>query len=616
MSDSLFRYYETELTFIRKLAQEFAAKYPAAAARLQLEPDRSADPHVERLIEAFALLAGRIRHKIDDDFPELTDALLSVIYPHVLAPMPSLATVQFTLAPNRASPDGVVIPKHSPLHSASVNGQYCKFRTTGAVQLWPIKVSEAKLHPPPFPTGLKAPVEANAALRLQLQCTGEVPFHALNISSLRVHLLGENTLTAALYGLILNDAISVAFLDPQQPKNHVTLAAAEVLHPVGFDDAEALLPYPPNVFQGYRLLSEYFAYQPRFLSFELAGWPVVRQQMKPGAIVDVVIFLKQSHPRLEQLTEPGMFRFGCTPVVNLFEQTAEPIPLTHQRTEYRITPAVSQPQGHEIFRIQQVTVAGTQGGDREYAPFYHTRHSDDRKQPVAYWYASRRPSLVNDDRGTDLYLHLVDAGFNPHTARTDDTIVVRTLCTNRDLPTRLPRVGDEVKLELAFASPGATVRCIRNPTAPLRPGEARGRAWRLVSHLNLNHLPFTSDEQGLEALRGLLQLYIPSDPDAEPQAAALARQAVEAIVGFQSKRSATWVGQGELAGMVRGLDIAIKLDEAKFVNQSGLLFASVLEQFFALSVTVNSFTRTTVKFKQSDTPLRRWPARCGERVLV
>src|SRR5262245_8500494 len=95
MSEELYPYYQDELHFIRRLANELAQKYPVAAARLQIERDRAADPHVERLIEAFALLAARVRHKIHDEFPELTDAVLSVVYPHTLAPVPSLATVQF-----------------------------------------------------------------------------------------------------------------------------------------------------------------------------------------------------------------------------------------------------------------------------------------------------------------------------------------------------------------------------------------------------------------------------------------------------------------------------------------------------------------------------------------
>ncbi len=102
MSEALYPYYERELLFIRQLAQEFAKRYPAAAGRLLLEPNRSSDPHVERLIESFALLAGRVHHKLDDEFPELTDAMLGVLYPHYLAPVPSMAIIQFDLDPGRS----------------------------------------------------------------------------------------------------------------------------------------------------------------------------------------------------------------------------------------------------------------------------------------------------------------------------------------------------------------------------------------------------------------------------------------------------------------------------------------------------------------------------------
>src|SRR5215471_1932995 len=118
MSERLFTYYERELSFIRHLAQDFARDHMAAASRLLLEPNRSVDPHVERLIEAFALLAARVHHKLDDDFPELTDALLGVLYPHYLAPIPSVAIVQFPLDPGRVElPAGFQIQKGSRLHT-------------------------------------------------------------------------------------------------------------------------------------------------------------------------------------------------------------------------------------------------------------------------------------------------------------------------------------------------------------------------------------------------------------------------------------------------------------------------------------------------------------------
>ena len=76
MADDLLPLYERELTFLRQHAAEFAAKYPKIASRLLLEADKCEDPHVERLIEGFAFLTARIQHKIEDEFPEITDALL------------------------------------------------------------------------------------------------------------------------------------------------------------------------------------------------------------------------------------------------------------------------------------------------------------------------------------------------------------------------------------------------------------------------------------------------------------------------------------------------------------------------------------------------------------
>src|ERR1700676_857404 len=118
MSDALYKYYEHELTFFRQDAPDFAKKYPAIAGRLRLERGISVDPHVERLIEGFALLAGRVHRKLDDEFPELTDALLSVLYPHYLAPIPSMAMVQFEVDPSRLqAKNGYVIPRHSRLQT-------------------------------------------------------------------------------------------------------------------------------------------------------------------------------------------------------------------------------------------------------------------------------------------------------------------------------------------------------------------------------------------------------------------------------------------------------------------------------------------------------------------
>ena len=210
MSDTLYPYYERELHFIRQRAREFARQYPAAAGRLLLEPTRSVDPHVERLIESFALLAGRIHHKLDDEFPELTDALLGVLYPHYLAPLPSMAVLQFDLDVGQAPAlDGFRIGRHSALLTNPLEYQpgkrlACEFRTGYPVTLWPVAVAAAVLQPPPFPAALSPPAGTKAVLRLQVECRGEAQFSSITLDKLRLYLAGDDQVGARLYALLFN----------------------------------------------------------------------------------------------------------------------------------------------------------------------------------------------------------------------------------------------------------------------------------------------------------------------------------------------------------------------------------------------------------------------------
>src|SRR5687768_3861766 len=99
--EELLRHYEQELTHLRRMGVEFARKYPKVAGRLELSPDQCADPYVERLIESFAYLSARIRHNIESEFPQVPAALLSILYPHYLNPVPSMAIAHFDVDPTQ-----------------------------------------------------------------------------------------------------------------------------------------------------------------------------------------------------------------------------------------------------------------------------------------------------------------------------------------------------------------------------------------------------------------------------------------------------------------------------------------------------------------------------------
>ncbi len=623
MSQTLYPYYERELLAIRQLAQEFARQYPAAAGRLMLEPGRSTDPHVERLIEAFALLAGRVHHKLDDEFPELTDGLLNVLYPHYLAPVPSCLVAQFVADPARTPLlDGFTIPRHTEVVTQPVNDLRCRYRTAYPVTLWPVAVAEARLQGPPWqglrlPPGFRLPDGTAAVLRLQLDCQAGARFADLSLERLRFHLVGENQVCAELYELLLNHASQVTLVPADQPAApRLDLPPPQALAPVGFEPDEGLFPYPPQSFPGYRLLTEFFAFPAKFWFVDLIG---LGRACRAGfgRRADVLICLKRTSPNLEKAVEAGTFRVGCAPAVNLFAQTAEPIPVTQARYEYRVVPQADQPYGIEVYSVDEVSGVDPGGGPEPvaYRPFFDITHPGGLSRE-AYWYASRRASTRDGDRGTEVYLNLVDRGWDPLMPATT-TLVVRTTCTNRDLAAQLQRAGDQLALELKLAAPVAEIRCVRTPTLPLRPPRRRrGSYWRLLSHLSLNHLSIADPDEGRLALQEILRLYDFSDPESGHQRAEVHALLVEGLLGVSSRRVVGRTGEAAAAGFCRGVEVTVELDEEKYVGTGAFLFASVLERFLGLYASVNSFTQLVAKAKQGEQVIKRWPPRAGDKPLL
>ncbi len=617
MSEPIYRYYERELLFIRQQAQEFARQYPGAAGRLLLEPNRSVDPHVERLIEAFALLAGRVQHKLDDEFPELTDALFSVLYPHYLAPVPSLGVIQFVPDPTRTPmKNGFLLARHSRVRTRPIHDLPCKYRTAYPVRLWPLAVTAARLQPPPFPPDFRPPPGTAAAVRLTLEGQAGAKFADLSLQSLRFHLMGENQTSAALYEVLLNHALGVV-LRPidDSTRRPISLPAAQALRPVGFEADEALLPYPARSFAGYRLLTEFFAYPPKFLFFDLAG---LEQACRAGfgRSLEVVIFLDRTSPALEQGVDAGTFRLGCTPVVNLFEQVCEPIALTQARYEYRVVPDVAQPLGMEVYSVDEVMSTDPAAGvTTVYEPFYSFKHTAGPDERRAFWYMSRRPATREGDRGTDVFLTLVDLDFEPRLPAAS-TLLVRTTCSNRDLAGHLQRAGDQLHLELEGVAPLAGIRCVRSPTLPLRPPRRRGAFWRLVSHLSLNHLSISDPVEGKAALQEILRLYDFSDPESGQQLAEVNRLLIEGLTAVASRRVVGRTGTPAASGFCRGVEVTVEFDEEKYIGTGVYLFASVLERFLGLYASLNSFTQLVARTKQGEGVLKKWPPRAGEVALV
>jgi type VI secretion system protein ImpG len=605
MSDELLSYYNSELTYLREMGAEFAARYPSVASRLALESDRCEDPHVERILEGVAFLTARIRHKIDDEFPEITEALLGVLHPQLLCPVPSLTVVQFILGRGQGNAgEAITLERGSRIRSRPIGRTSCRFRTVYPVKLWPIEVEAARLEPDRLVIDGK-PAEAVALLQLTLRATGGATFNRLPIDELRFHLDGNGSLPCTLYELLLNHTVSVWVSGTAGDGRVVTVALPSgAIEPVGFGRGESLCDDEDPSTQGGRLLREYFAFPEKFLFFDLTGLNRITG-LDLGDKVDILIFLDAA-PRDDVSMRAENFRLGCTPVVNLFTTFADPIALDHTQFEYRVVPDVDPPSAAEVYTID--SVSGSGGADCSdpvlYEPFYSIRHASCKDPSSASWYATRRPSSRKDDAGTDVDIAFVDPGFNASLPACE-TVTVKLTCTNRDLPALLPFGGDDEVFQLEGRAPVSRVRCLRKPSRPLRPPLGRSAQWRLISNLALNHLSLVDSERGLDALREVLTLH-------DVAGTAVSRQQVAGISRVSSRRVPGRTGRA----VTLGVEVTVEFDEAHFVGGGLFLMASVLERFLGLHASVNAFSQLVATTRQREGVVKRWPPRSGERSLL
>ena len=624
MSDTLLPYYDRELAAIKRLAAEFADTHPKIAGRLRLSADAVDDPHVARLLEGVAFLAGRVHHRLDDEFPELTDALLGLLYPHYLAPMPSCMVVQLDCQADLALP--ARLPAGTAVDTEPVHGETLRYRSTSAVTLWPVEVENIRLSglpivAPPNP----AAAGASAVLRITLKCLSpDMTFQQLGVDRLRFFLRGPANQTLPLYELVCGHAISVAYADAAADTAPVIVPPTSIT-PAGFAPEEALLPWSARGFSGFRLLTEYFAFPEKFLFIDFARIDT-KTMMSGGNKLEIFVYLDRPAPELERSIGPTALALGCTPLINLFSQRCEPIRLTHTDTEYRIVPDARRPRAAEVWSVDRVRETLPDGSFRPWRPFYRLSESETATParggttpqapsaatqtgtaPGGFFHVARRPASPGVP-GTEVFVAPHDPQFDPDKPA-DAVLSVDALCLNRDLPTDLPFGGGHPTLRLVEgAAAVAAIRAVTPPTTTLRPPLRERGFWRLISHLSLGHLAVSGGTDGANALKEILRLY-------DLRETAETRSAIDAMTGI-SARPGVARAPGRSGAFCRGLDVTIEFDPRTWQASGLYLLASVLNHFLALHGTINSFTRTTITLRGRPGTAATWPARSGTRVLA
>jgi type VI secretion system protein ImpG len=622
MDPRLLQYYNLELQHLREMGAEFAQQFPKIAARLGMNGLEVTDPYVERLLEGVGFLAARVHLKLDAEFPRFTQALLESIYPHYLAPTPSMLVAQCT--PDTSDPNlatGFTMPRGSTMHGVMGAGDAtsCEFRTAHDVRLWPVEIASASYfsYAPDLPlNALPVGQRIKGGVRIRIKATAGLTFAQTSIDRLTFFLGGRHDVANTLYELSLATGLGAMVLPADATSSRGTrpydFLPASTIQPVGFSDDEALLPVTLRSFQGYRLLQEYFSFPQRFRFVEMTGLGPAISRLNVSELELVVLF-GRGDSNLENVVDASNFSLFCTPAINLFSRRADRIHVNDSAYEYHVVPDRTRPLDFEVYEIADVAGYGT-GSDSEqrFLPFYAAYSTDGAHQHSAYFTTRREPRLLSETQrrrgvrssyiGSEVFLSLVDSAHAPFSGDLRQ-LSVQTLCTNRDLVLQMPVGIAKTDFTPDAAVPITRIRVVGGPSRPYAPLADGAVSWRAISHLSANYLSLvnTTSDEGAAALRDVLELYASSaDVSARKQIDGIRSVKVEPIVrrlppppretsSERERRRASMLAFG------RGLDITVDVDEMAFEGGSAFLLGSVLAQYFSRYVSMNAFTQTTLR---------------------
>ncbi|MEL6722566.1 MAG: type VI secretion system baseplate subunit TssF [Pseudomonadota bacterium] len=573
MSTTLQRLYRDELSFLRLQGERFAQQHPQLARFLG---ESSTDPDIERLLEGFAFLSARLREKIEDDFPELTFSLLNLLWPNYLRPVPAISMMRFDPV-EQAIVKHQVVPKDTLLLSRPVEGLPCQFCTAADLSVYPLRIAQL----------VEQRSREQSVLRIQLQTLSAQPLRSIECDRLSFFFSGTDYTALTLYLWLFRylDRITIQpdTDDDTYNQAHTRTLQADNLTRIGFSPEEAILPYPQNVFDGYRIIQEFLAFPRRFYGFMLQHLHNQRGSCWPGdscSSVVITCYFKRALPEDIKVRSEDLSLF-CVPAVNLFEHTAEPIVLSGERIQYPLFPADNRQGRYEIFQVERVASTEEKTGEekeRAYPAFESFQHEIERKHHrTRLYYRLAVTTAVEDDR----LLHYLAfmRGDEAHYLGRQETISVTLQCTNGTLPEALT-VGD-IDVPSQKSPSFVTFTNITAPTATCRPVLDSSLHWTLISNLALNYLSLLQPEP----LKNILRVY----DFAALQDVQIERRAQKRLAGIQSIDTQP-VDRLIRGFPVRGLQSTLTLDQEAFSCEGEMyLFATVLSHFFTLYSSINSF---------------------------
>ncbi|EKT56018.1 type VI secretion system baseplate subunit TssF [Providencia burhodogranariea] len=571
MDDLTLRYYDAEMRYLREAAKEFAQAHPDRAAMLDLDKAGTPDPFVERLFEGFAFSMGQLRQKIDDDLPELTEGLVSLLWPHYLQTIPSLSVVE--LSPFIENMKITYnLPANFEVLSRPIGPKktVCRYRTTRDIQLNPFTLSTVKLTTEP---------DGRSVIRLQFECSEMIDWTQVDLNTLSFYLAGDIPTSYALH-LALTKQVAATYL--KLPSSPDRIAIPLYFSPGGFAENDRLWPKGDSTFSGYQLLLEYFSFREKFLFVNLHGlgdisFPVTTPKFE----LDIVLNTLWDN---DLPLNTDNLKLNCSPVINLFNVEADPLTVNGLESEYLLRPRRIQDGHTEIYSVDNVN-GSTRDDKIHYVPFTSFRHRGGmlrHNAPENYYHTRVKRGVTGLH---DTWLILGGDRRNTNATLESETLSLQLTGTNGQLPrkalqsTLLDRTEQTVQVPL-------TVRNLCKPTLPSYPPAEDRFHWRVLSHLGSSFLNMMDNA---EVLRGTLALYDWRNDD-------MNSRKLDGIIQVKHHL----IERFEKGFLQRGIDIEITLDSNGFNGEGDIhLFGEMLNRFFELYTDVHLFNQLTLQILPS-----------------
>ena len=585
-------YYINELNSLRVDGAQFAKENPGLSSYLAKEGQ---DPDVERMLEGFAFLTGKLRQKLDEELPEVAHNLVQLLWPNYIRPIPSYSIIKFDAIEHDTN--NQTIPKAMQVLSKSTaKGVVTKFQTCFETKVMPLQLE--KVH--------YAPHAQESILELDFSMSAAGTLADIDFEPLRVFLSGSKFMAKELYlyfsryirkiELIVKDEESKELGKCTLPNDSVSA--------LGFNPLETILPYSRNVFDGYVLLQEYFCYPDKHLFFDIHNLNEIEYLSQSITELSKKFSLKfyfKKHLSSAQLPVKNDFSLFCTPVVNLFQSDAVPIRKTEKEDEYLLSSSEYKRDQSEIFSIENVR--GWIPSRKEYKNYHHFHSFEHMKENEEYY--SERVRLNNNMNSLETYIRFASAGGRYlELEHGIATVSVKMVCTNKNVPSKL-HLGDisvcdpHSPSELRFEN-------ITIPSVSYPPPIKGDFLWKLISNMSLNYLSLDN----IETLKMILQTYdFYGANDIKEKAK------TDVMISGLSSISNKKIQMIYEGLPIRGIETELRIDITKFTGLGEAYhFCSILNEFFSLYCSVNSFHRLIVHVDKNNS--FSWPAKMGYDVLV